>query len=436
MELSSLPSRATSSSRRISFTVLAVLALAGCASESATAPTLAPESQFGLASVQLNANVAGTPISTLLITVTGDGIPVALIYNLTVTNNQAAGTLKIPAGSARSFVVKAFDTNGDITHDGALTTDVARGQNDPLKISLVPRNGQQPVQIFMGDFMVVVSPATKTIRKGETFQLAAVVTAPNGDRPTPTVSWATADPSIATVDPTTGMVVGKRGGAVQIMATYGGVGGIMNLGVLDADAPLNIVGPAYPPPGNVTFDGGTGNTGTGTGRLLTYTNLDLTQSRFLAYGASDTDMPVVVFNVTTGTTTVPSGTTRMSIDGANSNPAGGIVVYTGTTAIPLAGGGSKAVNTRLTITMTTVSGGVVAPAVLSGAPSSFPNIGGYAQIPTTFTRSDVLRANVLFEASADGGPYTPALTFFNSYPLKAANAASVISYTGAFYYSY
>jgi hypothetical protein len=431
----------TASRHRTTHTLLlAALALLGCSGTGDKASTLVePSFNDNVAAVRISANVAGTPIDKLLVVVSGTGIPVPLAFNLDVSNNVASGTLKVPAGAARTFFVQAFDSNGEITHDGSKTTDVARGQNPPITISLVPRNGTQPVQIYMGDYSVVLSPASKSLQVGTTTQLSAVVTAPNGDHPSPQVLWATLDPSIATVDQA-GLVTAKRFGQTQIMATYGGVAGTMNIVVLDPNAPLQYQGPVYPPPGGVTFTPGTGTgiEGLAGGRTNTYKAFDLSQLRYLAFGVDSRDMPALMFNATAATTSVDAGA-RMSIDMNASNPGTGVIVYGGATQLPLANGSLVPVKTRLTLTLSTFIGGAVGVPALDGAQDKGfdPSIGGFAKITNPFTGADEFRVNILFEASTDNGAtWGPAYSVFNSYPLKNSNATTRSSFTGAFYYSY
>lgn len=393
-------------------------------------------SPMDAAYVRISANVAGTPISTLVVSVTGDGFSQPLVFNADVHDNQAAATLAIPAGTARTFAVKAYDSQGEITHEGSKTVDVARGQNPPVSINLVPRNGHIAVEIHMGDYSVAIAPSAPVINISETVQLSAAVTAPNGDHPAPDVMWATVDPSIATVN-SSGLVTGKRGGVVQIIATYAGVAGTMNVVVRDASAPLSYLGPLYPPPGGVTFTSGTGAAGTGTGIVNSYQGFDLGVTRYLAFGADATDMPAVMFNSTAGNTTIdPNARMTFTMDGTN--PSAGTMRYVGQTFIPMAGGGSLTALTRFTLTLTQVVGGVETPIELEAAPGSWSaTIGGVAKITNAFVAPNAMHARLFFEASLDNGvTWGPATTVFNSVSGKASTAASRTSFRGGFYYSY
>ena len=190
-----------------------------------------------VSAIQMSANVSGTSISTLVVTVTAPDITSPLVFNLEVASGTATGTLKVPAGSARLFEVKAYDTGGAITHEGSKTVNVARGSNPPLSIPLAPRPGEVPVTITMGNYSVVVNPATADLVMGRTLQLGATVTGPSVD-PTQ-VRWSTANPSIARVD-VTGLVTPLVAGLVTIHATYEGVTSWSQINVL-ARAPVGSI---------------------------------------------------------------------------------------------------------------------------------------------------------------------------------------------------
>ena len=203
--------------------VLLLAAISAC-----TDSPLGIGEQRDVSDLQMSANVSGTSISTLVVRVSAADIATPLAFNLEVVNGTATGTLKVPAGSARLFEVKAYDTSGGITHEGSKTVNVARGSNPPLSIPLAPRPGEVPVEITMGDYSVVVNPASATLTIGSTQQLSATVTGPSVD-PTQ-VRWATSNPSIATVS-SSGLVTAIASGDVQIVATYEGVGGSSRISV-------------------------------------------------------------------------------------------------------------------------------------------------------------------------------------------------------------
>jgi hypothetical protein len=374
-----------------------------------------------LSGIQVTANVTNTSINLLVIRVSAPDIPRPLVFNIPVVSGIASGTLRLPAGDDRLLEVQAFDVVGEITHDASVTIDVLRGPNPALHLSLVPRNGDLPVDIHMGPYSVVIDPASYAMSIGNTVQLAVSIHAPNGDAITSGALWATGDPSIATVSGT-GLVTAHRAGNTTIVSTFGGVAGTMELSVSDATAPIVVVGPSYPPPGGVTFSGA-GLTGVAPGRTNIYADLDLSATRFLAFGADASALPGLAFDGTID----PSE--RMTVDVANSNPAAGIIRWTGQTQIPVAGG-SMPIPTRFTLTLTSGSSGTPIPLTPAAGGSVPASIGFVAEITTS-----EFRANLLFEALY-AGSWGPANTVFDAIPLKDASAFSRSSFSGGFYYSF
>ena len=209
--------------------LLGLLALGACSSE-----PVGPGGTAGDASIRVSANVANTPIDLLVVTVSAADLPFAAVFNLPVENGTASGTIRVPPGSSRLFSVEAFDANGEVTHDGAATRDVQRGQNPPLTIPLTPRSGQVPLTIFFGEYSVEVSPASAEIDLTvvTTAQLAVVVQDAEGAVVgSPDVQWATSNPARATVS-ATGLVTAHLPGTVDIVAMYNGIAGVAHVTIL------------------------------------------------------------------------------------------------------------------------------------------------------------------------------------------------------------
>lgn len=411
---------------RLFAAAMCAAALIGC-SDSAN-PTGANEDLTGIA---VTANVTNTQINLLVITVSASDIPTPLVFNLPVgTGGVATGTLRLPAGDDRLIVVQAFDVTGEVTHEASVTIDVLRGQNPALRLSLVPRNGQLPIDITMGPYSVVVGPASHTMQVGQTVQLTVTVSEPNGDAvATPGVLWATSDPSVASVNGS-GLVTGHRAGQTTIVATYGGVAGAMTMRIADGEAPIEIVGPAFPPPGGVTFVG-TGNSGLAGGRTNVYTAFDLSVTRVMAWGGDAASLPGVSFD---GLGIDPSE--RMTVDVVGSNAAGGIIRWTGSTMVNT-GGANVAVPTRFTLTITTSDGTVSTPVALVPAADAglSPSIGWVAPIASSHSSGSSFRAHLFFEALW-AGAWGPANTVFNNIPLKVAGVGNGTSFGAGFYYSF
>lgn len=80
---------------------------------------------------------------------------------------------------------------------------------------------------------VTISPASPTVRIGETVRLTATVKAGEGtDGEARTVFWSSSNPTVATVDGT-GLVTPHAVGTAQIAASAGGQSGVAELKVLD-----------------------------------------------------------------------------------------------------------------------------------------------------------------------------------------------------------
>jgi hypothetical protein len=204
---------------RISLSLLLppLLALTACSDQ----PT---EPGQELASLAVTANVSGTPIVTLVVTVTGADMQ-RVVFNLMIQDGVASGTVQVPPGSARLFLVEAWDASGAITHEGSTTVDIRRGANPPIALQLHPRSGQVPITVTFGSIVVIVSPAVFEMEIGEQIQLVARAEDASG---TPiswaTFQWATDDPSRITLT-AEGLVTARAPGEVRVMATFAGIGG-------------------------------------------------------------------------------------------------------------------------------------------------------------------------------------------------------------------
>lgn len=209
------------SRRRLVLAALAALALGaglGCG-DSPTGPRTVRD---GAGRLRVHAAVSAT-ITTMVVEVTAPDLAAPLAFNLTIANGQATGTIAVPAGANRTMTVRAFDQRTE-THRGARTVTIVEGTNAPLTITLLPLAGDQPITVLFGTTLVVVTPATATRAVGDTLRLGAVITDVDGNPVAGRVRWATLDPRRATVD-TLGLVTFRDTGSVQVIATYGTVGG-------------------------------------------------------------------------------------------------------------------------------------------------------------------------------------------------------------------
>jgi Big-like domain-containing protein len=233
----------------------AVVLGGGCESR---APTATRET--AAVPLRITAVTVGTPISTLIIEVDAADLPSSLVFNLTVQNGVASGTIKVPPGPARTIHVTAVDDQGTVTHDGSVTVDVRPGQNPPVQVILRPRSGQIPITVTFGNYTVLVAPTAATIDPSVTSQLQLTPTVIDVDGQhiaSPQVGWATTQPAVAVVDQN-GLVTGIANGTATIVATFEGVAGLSAITVIGNEAPLFNVASAAST-GNtsmtVTFDG-------------------------------------------------------------------------------------------------------------------------------------------------------------------------------------
>jgi hypothetical protein len=220
-----------------SLPLLVTLALAACSDS--TGPDGVQKQQKD-AELILRASLAGTTVSSLAVTVTGEGIPLALIFNLTVDDQGLAfGTIKVPPGLARTIRVEAFDETGQVTHEGLTIIDVQAGNNPPVVIVLVPKPGQIPITVTMAEFFIQVSPGSAHLLAvdDQVTLTAEVFTFDLGFPINATVEWASSNPAVATVD-NQGLVTAHANGEATIAATYQGVAGHAQIVVGVSNSPF------------------------------------------------------------------------------------------------------------------------------------------------------------------------------------------------------
>jgi hypothetical protein len=199
------------------FTLASVSVLAACG-DGPIDPTQ------GHGTLIVRADVSATAVATLVAEVTAPDIPVPLLFNIPISAGVASGTITVPAGSDRSVTLRAYDAGGILTHSGSVELNVQPGANSAVAITLTPLTGDQPIVATLGSFTITVTPSSPTVGIGGTVQLGVSITDWNGAPTTATVSWATRDPGIATVD-ATGLVTGTGAGSTTIAATYHGATG-------------------------------------------------------------------------------------------------------------------------------------------------------------------------------------------------------------------
>lgn len=178
----------------------------------------------------VRADVSAAAVATLVAEVTAPDIPTALVFNIPIVDGVASGTITIPAGSNRTVTLRAYDAGGTLTHSGAATFTIQAGANTAVAITLTPLTGDQPIVVTLGSFTITVTPASPTVAISGTVQLAVTIADWTGAPTTGTVSWATQNPGIATVD-ASGLVTGMGVGSTKIAATFHGATGTATVGV-------------------------------------------------------------------------------------------------------------------------------------------------------------------------------------------------------------
>jgi hypothetical protein len=200
------------------FTLGVALALASCSE-------VTPPPEDGRITVPVTLSIANTPaVRAVVVEISAPDIDPTIVVNLIVDTvaQTASGTLTIPAGSARTITVRAYDAGGIETHQGSVTIDVTEGVLPSVTITIMPLNGTVPITVQIGAITISVAPAVDTVGVGDTLRLSAVVSDTNGVVLPVSVTWASLNPTLATVD-TAGLVTAWGAGTVGIVASYAGV---------------------------------------------------------------------------------------------------------------------------------------------------------------------------------------------------------------------
>jgi len=202
----------------------AVLWLALAAASCRSADVVSPPSRTSAAFL-VRADVTSTAVAIIVVEVTGPNVPTPLVFNIPINAGVASGTITIPPGIDRLIVMRAFDAQGIETDSGSTTMTVQAGANPPVSIVLNPIVGNTPINVTLGSFAIVVTPAVDTLLVGSTVDLSALVLDADGDTIADQVGWASLLPSVASVVSTgsqSARVTAIGEGQVNIVATYGG----------------------------------------------------------------------------------------------------------------------------------------------------------------------------------------------------------------------
>ena len=218
--------------RRLSLGAALVFALglASCLSEPTESTRRPPEARL-----LLRADLSATTVATLVVEVTAPDISPALLFNIPIVGGAALGTITLPAGSDRTIAVRGYDAGGIQTHSGTLTISVQPGANPSIAIVLTPLTGDAPIQVTLGSFAVIVTPAIDSVLIGDTLRLTATILDANGAPVAGQVAWGVMSPGVASVVSTgtqTGRLTAIRPGRTTVVATYGGTAGPVAVAVL------------------------------------------------------------------------------------------------------------------------------------------------------------------------------------------------------------
>jgi alpha-tubulin suppressor-like RCC1 family protein len=196
--------------------VLAVLAvLSACAGDG-------PVGGARLSTVTIRFLTPAT-VKTLVVEVTGPGISPAVVVNIPVgTDSVASGTLALPAGSGRRFIVTAFDTAGTETHRADTTITLQPGPNPSLSLRLEVSSGTLGVTVtFGGVSLSVTDTSTRVLAVGDSAVIAAYAVRANGDTVTAdSLFWGSSSPVTAEVS--AGLVRLLREGSADVTVSFEG----------------------------------------------------------------------------------------------------------------------------------------------------------------------------------------------------------------------
>ena len=198
------------------------LGLASCLSEP-TDSGRPPEARL-----LLRADVSATAVATLVVEVTAPDISPALLFNIPIVAGAATGTITLPAGADRTLAIRGYDAGGIQTHGGSATLNVQPGANPAIAIVLTPLAGDAPIEVTLGSFAVIVTPAIDSLLVGDTIPVTATILDANGTPVPAQVVWGVLSPKVASVVSTgtqTARITAIRPGRTTVVATYGGTAG-------------------------------------------------------------------------------------------------------------------------------------------------------------------------------------------------------------------
>jgi len=215
------------------------VAAAALAAACETGPT--PPRVPSPAQLHLTALLSASSVTKIVVTVSAADISPSLVYNFPVAKGVAMGDLVVPAGSDRHFRVSAFDAAGVETHRADTTIAVESGSNPPLAVTLTPLTGTQPIVVTISGLRIEVQPTDTAMSIGTSAQYRAQAFDGSGNNITDrvTFTWATSNPSVASVD-SQGAVTAHLADTVFIVAVAGGAAGVATLTVFAQSFSIDV----------------------------------------------------------------------------------------------------------------------------------------------------------------------------------------------------
>jgi uncharacterized protein YjdB len=181
----------------------------------------------GAASGAMAVNVSLVPVRTITITPSPDTVLSGNTVQLTATAFDSAGNVL----TGRTFTWTSGNTSdATVSATGLVTTTSSTSITTDRSVSIFATSGSAQgvasvVVRPIGVASVTVSPAADTVVQGATKQLTATVVDSLGRTVTRTITWATANPSIASVSGSGLVTGGADTGTTTITATTSGVSG-------------------------------------------------------------------------------------------------------------------------------------------------------------------------------------------------------------------
>jgi glucose/arabinose dehydrogenase len=229
--------------RRFLFAAGALLLLAGCRGPDATDPDQSVP-------LFVRADLTASAATSVVVVVTASDIPTALVFNLTVSNGTASGTITLPVGSARTITMHAYDAGGVETHRGSGTFDIHAGTNPTIVLALTPLAGDVVIDVTLGSLVITVTPAAETLAVAGTGGFSASIVDGLGAPVLKPVVWGSMNPGVATVASTgdrTVQVTAVAPGSTTIVATFGGAAGSATV-IVSANPSVQLVSSGFNQP--------------------------------------------------------------------------------------------------------------------------------------------------------------------------------------------